>query len=283
MSVAIVLPTHNRLEYTKKTVERLLSDKDEQFELYLWDNASTDETAKFLKSLRDERIVDVYISKANEGQVGAMNWAWKRSKAELVGKLDNDCLVTPGWTKIFAEAHRDIEKLGALACWHFFEKDFDGQRAEHKIQRFGEHQIFRHPWVCGSGFIMKKSTYEQMGDWPSGANVGTTGYFLKMAMAGFVNGWYYPLVYQEHMDDPLSQYCHIKNVESFRKNKDITFGLRSGNYTDIQGRLVWRQKIIDELIESPYEASYYRPYRRKLRRLKTRIKKIITNRESKTK
>ena len=102
MGIAIVVVTYNRLEYTKKTIERLLSDTDD-FDLYIWDNASTDETPEYLKDgLSDPRIQEVILSKENVGQTGAMNYAWSKTKAQLVGKLDNDCLVTPGWTRIFA-------------------------------------------------------------------------------------------------------------------------------------------------------------------------------------
>lgn len=67
MLISLVIPTHNRLEYTQKTIPRLLEDPTEEFELYLWDNASTDETAEYLKSLDDPRIMAVHISKTNEG------------------------------------------------------------------------------------------------------------------------------------------------------------------------------------------------------------------------
>ena len=116
MNVTIVLVTHNRLEYTKKTLARLLEDPTEEFDLYLWDNASSDETADFLKDgVKDPRIVDVVLSKKNMGQAGAMNYAWSKTKAELVGKVDNDCMQTPGWTRIFTRAHKDIHQLGAVA------------------------------------------------------------------------------------------------------------------------------------------------------------------------
>jgi GT2 family glycosyltransferase len=163
MNITIVVVTHNRLEYTRKCLSHLLSDKGEEFDLYLWDNASNDNTQDFLKSIDDPRINEVILNKENLGQTGAMNYVWEKTKAELVGKLDNDCLVTPGWTRIFKQAHMDIDKLGAVACWHFPLEDFDENTARKagKIQTFGKHQIFRHPWVCGSGFILKRSIYQE--------------------------------------------------------------------------------------------------------------------------
>ncbi len=274
-SVALVIPTHNRLEYTKKCIPRLLEDTTEQFDLYLWDNASTDETSEYLKSLKDNRIIEVVLSKENMGQTGAMNHVWGKTKAELVGKLDNDCLVTPGWTRTLARAHKEISKLGAIGTWHFFPDDFDYERAKHKIQKFGNHQIFRHPWIAGSGFILKRNIFTQQGFWKSGAHVGTSYYFLKMAAAGYINGWYYPLILQEHMDDQKSSHCLIKNKETFCKYKDVTYSLKARRYHNIEGRVRWRQEIIRNLLDDPYEPRYYLGWRRKWMSVKRRIHKLI--------
>jgi len=270
MNIAIVVVTHNRLEYTKKTIARLLENPNEEFDLYLWDNASTDETPGYLKDfVKDPRLIEVVLSKENVGQTGAMNYVWGKTKAELVGKLDNDCLVTPGWTRIFAKAHKDIEKLGAVACWHYPLDEFDENAARKagKIQSFGQHQIFRHPWVCGSGFIMKRRTYEEHGPWKVGPDVGTTYYFLKMALRGEVNGWYYPFVLQEHMDDPKSDHSLVADNESVRKMHDITYTLRTKKIKSMKRRWSWRRIDLRCLNYSPWQAEYYIGWRAKFRRL----------------
>ncbi len=270
MNVAIVIPTHNRIDYTQKVIPRLLEDPDERFDLYLWDNASTDETPEYLRSLKDSRIRDVHLSKTNEGQTGAMNWAWSQTDAEYVGKLDNDCLPAQDWTRLFSEAHQDIPMLGSLAMWHFPLKEFDGALAAAKIQTFGKHRIFRHAWTCGSGFIMKRATYVQIGPWDTGKHVGTTGYFLKMARAGYVNGWYYPLVLQEHMDDPESQHSFFHKLE-FDKAYADSYGYNYAGIKDMENYVETRARIINDLLTSPFAAGYYAPWRRSLRRIVNRI------------
>ena len=274
MNVAIVLVTHNRLEYTKKCIPRLLEDTTEQFDLYLWDNASTDQTPEYLKDgIDDPRIVEVILSKENVGQTGAMNYVWGKTKAELIGKLDNDCLVTPGWTRMFAQAHRDVPQLGAIGMWHFFLDDFNEARVRknNKIQEFNGHCVFQHPWVAGSGFILKRKTFLEQGLWKEGANVGTTYYFLQIACAGYINGWYYPLILQEHLDDPKNVNCLIRDEKSYEKHKNITYGLKQNNYSDIEGRLKRREEIVRNILDDPYESRYYIGWRRQLRNLKNRM------------
>lgn len=271
MNIAIVVVTYNRVKYTKKTIERLLSDK-EDFDLYIWDNASTDKTAEYLKDgLSDPRIQEVILSKENVGQTGAMNYVWGKTKAELVGKVDNDCLLPSGWTRVFAEAHRDIPELGAVACWHFFPEDFDYELAKHKIQTFNGHQIFRHPWVGGTGFLLKRKTFLEQGPWKEGADVGTSPYFCKMALSGYVNGWYYPLVYQEHMDDPVSKHSLLKDDEAINSLYDITYTLRSQEIKTLEKRMAWRKQVLHNLLHDPWEAKYYVGWRWKLKILKSRL------------
>jgi len=278
MNVCIVLVTHNRLEYTKKTIARLLADPSEEFELYLWDNASSDETPEYLKEeVKDPRIVETILSKENVGQTGAMNYVWSKTKAELVGKLDNDCLVTPGWTRILAKAHEDIEKLGAVACWHYplDEFDEDAARKAGKIQSFGKHRIFRHPWVCGSGFIMKRKTYEEYGPWEVGPDVGTTYYFLRMARRGEINGWYYPLVLQEHMDDPVSKHSRLKNDAAIRSQFHVTYSLRNINIRTLEQRMEVHRIVLHNLLYDPWQAKYYIGWRGKWRRGKGKWRRLV--------
>jgi glycosyltransferase involved in cell wall biosynthesis len=269
MTIDLVFITFNRLGYTRLALQSILADPNETFSLSIWDNASTDGTAEYLKNeINDPRIRRIHLSDTNIGQTAAVNAIWSQSKADLLGKLDNDCLVTPGWTQILAQAHRDIEKLGVVACWHFFEDDFDTQRAADKIQTFGPHRIFRHPWTCGTGLLIKNETYRRMGPIDSKA---MTKYWLNMAAAGYINGFYYPLIYQEHMDDPKSRYAAIKSEEDFQKARQTTVGLAAGRYDDMEGRFGWRQEIVRNLLDDPYDPAYYTGLGHKLRLIKQKL------------
>lgn len=270
MTIDLVFVTYNRLEYTKLALASVLADPTEQFNLTIWDNASADGTVDYLKNeVNDPRIVEVISCEENAGQIVAANEVWGRSKADLVGKLDNDCLVTPGWTRTLAEAHRDMENLGVVACWHYFPDDFDYERAKRKIQAFGRHRILRHPWTCGTGLLIKRETFKRLG--PIDGDV-TTGYWMKMAMAGYVNGFYYPLVFQEHMDDPKSQHSILKDEQSYQAAKEVTFNIKRHGQETLEDRWLWRKRVLDNLLEGPWDVRYYVGWRGKLRTLKTRLR-----------
>lgn len=270
MNIELAFITYNRLEYTKKSLESILADPEEEFDLTIWDNASTDGTRDYLDSVDDPRIVQKIFSKENIGQTAAVNRIWSESKADLLGKLDNDCVVTSGWTRTLAKAHKDIPELGVVAMWHFFEEDFDYEHAKHKIQEFNGHKILRHPWTCGTGLLMKRKTFEKLGAIKQGA---TTRYWLKMAREGYINGFYYPLIFQENMDDPKSEYS-LFHKKSFKEAFKDTYGHKIG-VNDMATYMKNRKEIIENLLTGPYDPKYYLGWRLKARQSVKKIKNLL--------
>ena len=266
MKIHLAFICYNRVEYTKLSLASILADPSEVFSLTIWDNASTDGTAEYLKNeVHDTRIEDMVFSKTNIGQIAAINHIWGNSKADLLGKLDNDCLVTPGWTRILAQAHVNIPQLGAVACWHYPLDEFDEEAARRagKIQAFNGYEILRHPWTCGTGLLIKRETYVQFGPMQSDT---TTHYWKKLAQAGYINGFYFPLVPQEHMDDPRSSYCLIRDDESLHASRETTVVLRNHGIKTMKARW-WRRKLVLRNLNSgPWDIKHYVGLRGRLRR-----------------
>lgn len=275
MKIDLVFVTYNRLEYTRLALRSILGDSTEEFSLTMWDNCSTDGTTEYLKNeVSDPRIADIVFSRENVGQTAAVNEVWSKSKADLIGKLDNDCLVTAGWTRKLAEAHQDIDNLGVIACWHYPLDEFDeaAARKAGKIQKFGNQQILRHPWTCGTGLLVKRQTFTKLGPIKENA---TTQYWLRMALEGYINGYYYPLVPQEHMDDPRSSHCVLRDDKSLRKMREVTYVLREHNITTMKERWKRRAGILSNIHSDPWQAEYYVGWRAKLRRAKAKIRGVL--------
>jgi glycosyltransferase involved in cell wall biosynthesis len=206
-TVCLLYLTCNRLAYAKLSLPRLLEDSTEDFELVVWDNGSSDGTADFLRGVRDRRIQELALRPTNEGQAPAIQLTWSQTKAALCGKVDDDCLVSPGWTKVLSAAHEEIPQLGGVGCWHFMAEDFDADLARMKLRTFGRHQIVVHPHIGGTGFLTKRADYSRFG--PIDPRYLLSDYWVRLAAQGRVNGWYFPLVLQEHMDDPRSAHCSL--------------------------------------------------------------------------
>jgi hypothetical protein len=201
-----------------------------------------------------------------------VNEVWGESKADLLGKVDNDCLVTPGWTRTLAQAHDDIPKLGIVACWHYLPEEFDYERAKHKIQTFGRHKIFRHPWPDGTGLLFKRDIFEQFGP----IQGYMSKHWIKIASAGYINGYYFPLIYVEHMDDLRSKHCLIHRM-SFDEACKYRPAYQDGRVRS-QKQAEWsRRRNLKNLLTGTYDPKYYIGWRSIPRRAIAKICRILKN------
>lgn len=269
MKVELLFLTCNRLHYTKISLPALLSDVSEQFSLTIWDNGSTDGTREYLNSFEDSRIRRKELSIKNLGAILPINEVFFNSSADLVGLVADDLLVTPGWTRTLAQAHADVPEFGMIACWHLGPEYFDERKASRKIQKFGNHCVLRHPWTNGGVGLVKRKTLREMGkfdnDWG--------GYWIRMALKGYVNGYYFPLVHAEHMDYPWSRYH-----PSWGKAGEIA--ITGNSYTSqgirtIEDAKARHKQIVNNLLEGPWEPQYYVGWRNKIRKLKSKFKELF--------
>jgi hypothetical protein len=199
------------------------------------------------------------------------NWLLHEGSSEYVAKVDDDCLVPDGWIGVLIRAHEAEPRFGALACWHFMPEDYDEAASRHKIREFsGGHKIIQHPWVGGTGFVMKRKCVEDVG-LVDPQHAGITAYFTRAALRGWVNGWYLPLLYQEHMDDPRAPHTLLKTDADMEKYPPLSSAL-SGARTIAD----WERQLKNsaaKLQRSPSSALYHHPWAASARRLLGRLQR----------
>lgn len=91
---SIVIITHNELTYTRLCVDSIREHTDEPYELIFVDNASTDGTVAYLRSLPG---VQVIANSENRGFPAASNQGIEAASGRQVLLLNNDTVVTTGW------------------------------------------------------------------------------------------------------------------------------------------------------------------------------------------
>jgi hypothetical protein len=207
-SIDVLMVTHNRAGFAALALERLLATCDDRMRVWLWHNGEHAETLDLVRSHLDHpRVAGFHHSVENVGLRGLwkpMNWLFAQATGAYVGKVDDDCLVPEGWADVLRSAHRDVPELGAIGCWRFRPEDIQPDLARGRIAELGAHRILRNCWIEGTGFLLKRSIVEDFGPIPPGMSFPTL--CKHLALAGWVHGWYYPFLHQEHMDDPRSPY-----------------------------------------------------------------------------
>jgi len=245
--VDLLLITWNRREYVERTLENLLSS-DDNFRLYCWDNGSKDGAADIISEARDERIVERHFSPVNVMQRYPTEWFLEKSKNEIIGKVDDDTLVPQGWIEKISPLVSEYEKVGMVGCWTFWPEDYERNKEfidREKIVIFGNHSLIHNITIGGTAFLVRKKLALDYFD----TNHDGTGFpinRLKMTIDGFYSGWYNPLIWAEHMDDPRSEHCLMNKTKTLGANAALTSKTR--NIKDAGAYLDWIKLDADTIM-----------------------------------
>ena len=248
-NVHILFLTFNRLYYTQKTLPALLESADTaSCQIRIVDNGSTDGTVEYLQKLSHPKIERVIYNKKNEGLVKPTKNFWKESKAEFVGKIDNDILVPMKWIEKLVDAHQKIPKLGVVGYCHFHKEDYNNNKVKKKVENINDVYLRRQPWI-GGNYIIKRDTVIQNPDYRQSRKLfqrrilyGFNKYQEKLSDKGYIHGYIAnpqkELLMWEHLDDPRHSYFYM-NEEYYK--------IRSMSESDI---INWYKKDAEQLLEN---------------------------------
>jgi GT2 family glycosyltransferase/tetratricopeptide (TPR) repeat protein len=106
---SVVIVTYNELAYTRQCVDSIRQYTDEPYELIFVDNASTDGTVEYLRSLPGAKII---TNGENRGFPAAANQGIQAAAGKQIALLNNDTLVTTGWLGRLLRALHSDARIG---------------------------------------------------------------------------------------------------------------------------------------------------------------------------
>lgn len=92
--VSIIMPNYNCGKYVAETIESVLAQTYENWELIFVDDCSTDNSMDIVKSFQDDRI-RIFQNEKNSGAAITRNRALQEAKGRWIAFLDSDDLWTP--------------------------------------------------------------------------------------------------------------------------------------------------------------------------------------------
>jgi hypothetical protein len=269
----ILMVTHDQPEYLKLSLPRLFETLDDGMAVWLWHNGNHEETLELARTFADDpRVARFHHSPENVPLREPTNWLFENSTAEFLSKVDDDCLESPGWAQTFIAAHRDFAGFGAIGSWRFLDEDFEPELSLPKVKEFpGGHRLLQSMWVQGSGFVLKRACVERHGALKPGQTFPK--YITSLALAGWANGWYFPLVHEEDMDDPRSPHTRFRTDEDLRARLPLT-----ARYNGITTLAAWQEQI-KRTAHADQAASidprYYQGWRLKLNHGRKRVRALL--------
>ncbi len=268
-TVDILMITYERPDYVRRSLKALLDSCDEDARVWLWHNGDDRATLTAVHEFTDHpRVHRLHVSETNAGLRAPTNWLWQESDAEFVSKVDDDCLVDPQWLTVLREAHDGAPSLGVVGSWRFYDEDFDDRALRKVVPLDNGRRLMRHPWVQGSGYLAKREMVQQMGPLVEGQSF--TQWCVAAARRGWVNGWVFPFLHEEHMDDPRSPYTMYTDDDAFRRWRPL-----SAKTTGVDTVDAWTAQMRESariLQTWPSDARAYSGWRRRVRSARRRLR-----------
>ena len=113
--VSVVIPTFNRKELLEKSIESVLAQTLNDFELFIVDDASTDGTAEWLmKNVNLDKRIHVIRLPVNRGCNAARNVAVSRARGRYLAFLDDDDLFLPERLELTVAKFETTPELGVV-------------------------------------------------------------------------------------------------------------------------------------------------------------------------
>lgn len=121
--LSIVIITYNRRDFLEKCMYCVCETGNaENYDLYIWDNASTDDTADFLASYKKWNFIKPMRSKVNIG-TEASNKLVEIIETPFIMTLEPDAWIcTKGWDEAILDCFKQDDKLGSLHLLTFLDE-----------------------------------------------------------------------------------------------------------------------------------------------------------------
>ncbi len=118
MKISIIVAAFNAENYIADTVQSILIQSYNNFELIIVNDGSTDKTLEIIESIDDKRIV--IISQINKGQDAAFNVGYKYSSGSFIKFMDADDLINIDMLEIQIAALKNENNKIAYGEWYRF-------------------------------------------------------------------------------------------------------------------------------------------------------------------
>ena len=167
----------HRLDVTRLTIESILRNTPEPFELLVFDNGSCQEMTDFLKELnRADKIDTLVLSQQNVGKLNALWRIANLAQGEVIAYTDDDVYHLPGWLDRHLQILDTYPNVGAVTGFYIKQRVVMSSESTLKwVQQYEKD----HPGLVQRGNLIPRKWEEEYMD-----NSGRTEERYQSEIAG---------------------------------------------------------------------------------------------------
>lgn len=173
--VSVVIPSYNHEKFVEQTIDSVLNQTFQDFEIIITDDGSSDNTVKKIRKYDDPRI-QLYVFKRNKGACEALNNCIRKSKGKYVAYISSDDVWeknklekqlkfierNQNYSVVFSKAKIINEKNELISDdKHPYFSIFDQQNRTR--EEWLRYFFFNGNCICHPSILIKKSVYDEIG------------------------------------------------------------------------------------------------------------------------
>ncbi len=163
-AISVVMPAYNAEKWLADAVRSILDQTENDFELLILDDASTDGTALLMRTFADDRI-RLFFNSMNEGYLRSCNRLFEECKGRYVTFLDADDTCQP--TRLatcIREMEKDPEAVGLISGHR---RIWENGRVEERTEPIDTARMTTDPnyapTLCGATLLVRAEALRQLG------------------------------------------------------------------------------------------------------------------------
>lgn len=159
-TISVIVPTYNQAKYIDETINSILNQTYQDFEIIIVNDGSTDNTLEVLEKYKSDNRIRV-ITQANKKLPGALNTGLKNCSGEFITWISSDSYYHPKAFEVMLKNLKENPHVGLIST-HF--KIF-GNREEviqNEIGIYNLEQMKIGNYV-GCCFLFRRECYEKVG------------------------------------------------------------------------------------------------------------------------
>lgn len=166
--VTVVIPAYNAMRYIAETMDTVLAQTYQDFEVLVVNDGSTDETPNWVNQISQKEPKVRMVSQANKGLAGARNTGVANARGKYIAFIDADDL----WERTKLEQQvNSLEsnpKAGLCYTWTAL-ADSEGRATGRVIASHAEGDVWQQMTemnivCCGSTPMIRRSCFDDVGE-----------------------------------------------------------------------------------------------------------------------
>lgn len=164
LKISIVIPAYNEESHIGYCLNAISKLEVKPYEVILVNNMSTDKTVEIARQYPFITIVN----ETKRGLVYARDRGFNYASGDIIGRIDADTLLTPGWTKTIEEIFADDEVQAVSGGLHFYDIGFprliDGVDAYWRAWMADRMSPSNKVFLFGSNMAIRNSAWNNVKD-----------------------------------------------------------------------------------------------------------------------